>query len=346
MRELRFGICGLGFMGRTHYAHLHKHPHAHVVAVCDTDPRRRTGDWTDGVGNIAARGAEHASFQDVRSYGDALEMLADDRIDAVAITLPTPMHAAVTVAAARHGKHVFCEKPMALALADCDRMIQAAEAAERTLMIGQCIRFWPQYETIKRIVDAGGIGPVRFASLRRRASAPDYSAGNWLLDGRKSGGALFDLHVHDIDFAQHLLGIPASIAARGCAGPSGRVDHVSATWSYSNGCYAVLEGGWVFRPPWPFEMAITVHGDDGTLDWNSLHGTAVLHYQGEDEPRRIACDSATGWSRELDYFISCLRGGTRPERCLPESSRTSIALALLEEQAIAAETPVLVSDLP
>ena len=93
-------------------------------------------------------------------------------------------------------------------------------------------------------------------------------------------------------------------------------------------------------------MAITIHGDDGTLDWNSLHGAAVLHYQGGDEPRRIACDAATGWSRELDYFISCLRNATRPERCLPESSRTSIALALLEEQAVTSEKPVMVSDLP
>ncbi|GAG14069.1 unnamed protein product, partial [marine sediment metagenome] len=240
------------------------------------------------------------------------------------------------------GKHVLCEKPMALTLADCDRMIAAAEEAERTLMIAQCVRFWPQYEAIQQRVDDGRIGPVRFASLRRLASPPDYSSGGWLMDASQSGGALLDLHVHDVDFAQHLLGLPAKLTARGCRGPSGGIDHVVATYGYPDGRYAVLEGGWVYHSPWPFEMAITVVGETGTLDWSMQRGPEVCFYQGTNEVEKIAVSDETGWTRELDYFIECLREERAPERCLPSSSRASIALALLERKSIENGTRVRV----
>jgi predicted dehydrogenase len=249
---------------------------------------------------------------------------------------------------------------MALRLADCDRMIAAAGTASTrrrrspaapSLMIAQCIRFWPQYEKIKEMVDAGEIGRVQFSSLRRLAAKPVYSTGNWLMDHRKSGGALLDLHVHDVDFAHYLLGVPERVAACGSTGPSGGIDHVVATYHYgpppradrhtvkpgaarAPGCYAVIEGGWMFHAPWPFEMAITVVGERGTLDWTMSRGPELFHYAGEAAPRRIPVADGTGWTRELDYFIDCVLAGRPVERCTPTSSRMSIGLALLEERAI------------
>ncbi|RMF72701.1 MAG: gfo/Idh/MocA family oxidoreductase, partial [Planctomycetota bacterium] len=277
-RKLRFGICGLGFMGRTYFTHLRDHSRARVAALCDRDPDRRAGRWNDAVGNLDAAAASPTSDGVFASCAEFDELLAREDVDVVAITLPTSQHADLTVRAFSAGKHVLCEKPMALTVADCDRMIAAARSARRTLMIAQCIRFWPQYEVIKREVDAGAIGAVRMASLRRIASPPTYSAGGWLMRAEQSGGAAFDLHVHDVDFAQHLLGIPESVSAIGRVGASGGVDHVHAHYRYADGRFALIEGGWERHAPWPFVMEITVNGEDGTLHWNMNDGRQVLKF--------------------------------------------------------------------
>jgi predicted dehydrogenase len=146
--------------------------------------------------------------------------------------------------------------------------------------------------------------------------------------------------VHDIDFAHHLLGLPARLTAQGCRGPSGGIDHVVATYDYPDGRYALLEGGWLFHAPWPFEMAISVVGETGTLDWSMRRGPEVYVYHGGSEVEKITVSAETGWPRELDYFIACVREGLRPERCLPVSSRASIALALLERASIEGGTGI------
>ena len=333
-QRLRFGVCGLGFMGRTHFAHLRNHAGAEVVAVCDRDPRRRAGDLSTATGNIGPSDAERLDLSGVAAYESVAELVGDPQVDAIAITLPTPLHAEVAEAALAAGKHVICEKPMAPDLAACDRMVRAVERAERTLMVAQCIRFWPQYELIKGMVDEGRIGRVRFAKLRRVCTPPAYSSENWLMDGGQSGGALLDLHVHDVDFAHHLLGVPETVYARGCRGPSGGTDHVFASFGYADGRLAWLEGGWTYHAPWPFEMAIVVNGEKGTLEWSSSRGSDVLLYAGDADPERHPCPEGTGWSREMDYFVECVGAGRPVDRCLPSSSRTSIALALAEGQSI------------
>jgi predicted dehydrogenase len=345
MSKLRFGICGLGCMGRSHFARLRGHPQAEIVAVCDRDQRRRCGDWNDALGNLDLVKTEggRMPLDGINAYASPEELIADPQVDVVLITLPTPLHAPVAVAALQAGKHVLCEKPMASRPNECNRMIDAAAASGRTLMVAQCIRFWPQYETVKQYVDQGRIGAVRFASLRRLGSPPTYSAGNWLLDGSQSGGAILDLHVHDVDFTHYLLGVPDSIYARGTIGSSGGIDHVVATYGYSDGRYAVIEGGWSLAPPWPFEMEIAVHGERGSLAWSMSRGNEVVHYAGGAAPERVPC-AGDALRQELDYFIECVRTGKPVERCTPASSRISVVISWLERRSVETGRLVPLSD--
>ncbi|MEW6198609.1 MAG: Gfo/Idh/MocA family oxidoreductase [Planctomycetota bacterium] len=345
MTRLHFGICGLGCMGRSHFARLRDHPQAEVVAVCDRDARRRAGDWDDALGNLDLVKTEggRVLLKGIRAYATPQELIADPDVDVVLVTLPTVLHAEVAVAALRAGKHVLCEKPMALRPNDCNRMVDAARAGGRTLMIAQCLRFWPQYETIRRSIDAGDIGAVRFAVLRRLGVPPTYSAGGWLLDAQQSGGALLDLHVHDVDFAHDVFGIPQSLYARGSRGPSGDLDHVVATWGYADGRYVLLEGGWVSAAPWSFDMEITVHGERGTLGWAMSRGTEVVHQPRDGPARKIASDG-DALRVELDYFIECVRTGRPVERCRPESTRLSVVLAWLERRSIETARVVPISE--
>ncbi len=334
MPTLRFGICGLGFMGRTHFGNIQDHADAEVVALCDRDEHLLAGNWNSDTGNIGARDGERVDVSHLACYRDSAELLRDPDVDVVVIALPTPLHADLTVAALEAGKHVLCEKPMGPTVADCDAMCAAARRTGRTLMVGQCIRFWPQYETIKAAVDAGQIGAVQFASLKRLASPPTFGAANWFMDHHQSGGALMDLHVHDVDFAHHLLGRPSRIQACGGCGPSGGIDHVVATHHFDDGHYAVLEGGWSFHRPFPFEMAITVQGATGTLSWCLSDGPDVKLYAGGDDPEILPSAAGDGWSREIAYFIGCVSRGQPVAQCTPESSRLSIALAEAERRGV------------
>lgn len=335
MEKLRFGVCGLGFMGRGHFVRLRDHERAEVVAVCDRDAGRRAGDWRDQVGNLDYEGSKdgQVSMEGICAYADPGKLVADPNIDVVLITLPTPLHAPIAIAALEAGKHVLTEKPMAVRPGDCTRMIDAARAAGRTLMVAQCIRFWPQYETIRRYVEEGRIGEVHYVSLRRLGSPPTYSAENWLLDGTQSGGAMLDLHVHDVDFTHMLLGVPDKIHAHGTVGSSGAIDHVIANYGYADGRYALIEGGWSLTRNWPFEMSITAHGEKGTLYWSLSSGADVLWYTGADQPEPVPCEG-DALRNEQNYFIDCILANRPVERCTPESCRVSISLTWLERRAV------------
>lgn len=210
---VRFGVLGLGFMGRTHLATLARRPEAMVVAVTDPEADRLTGPLAPGGGNLET-GAKDWDESQVRRCGSAEEVFADEKIDAVVVAVPSHLHAECTAAALAAGKHVFCEKPMALTLADCDRMIAAARKAERVLMIGHCMRFWGEYAAGADMMRSGQYGRLHSLVMSRRGGVPSFGAGGWFTDHAKSGGALLDLHIHDVDYALFLLGKPAAVQAR------------------------------------------------------------------------------------------------------------------------------------
>ncbi len=331
------GIAGLGFMGRTYFGCLHEHPRARVAAVCDRDADLRAGHWR-AAGNIATAQPEAVDLGGVARYAGVDELVRDPGVDVVAVTLPTPRHADAAIAALEAGKHVLCEKPMALTLADCDAMLVAARRSGRLLMIAQCIRFWPQYERAAAEIRAGRLGPLHVARFTRLGCLPTWSSDNWALDGRASGGALIDMHVHDIDFVQHTFGVPQAIMAHGAGPVAGRIDHVHAAYTYADGLRVFLEGSWLYQPPWPFEMGFTLAGSRGTLVWTSRTPELRL-YAGQAEPELLSCPAESAYRREIDYFLECVERGTPPDRCRPESSRTSVALALLEARSIQTGLP-------
>ena len=127
-------------------------------------------------------------------------------VDVVDICLPTDLHADFAVRALQMGKHVVCEKPMAISLAEADRMIEAARKSGRRLMIAHCIRFWPEYVELRRLVESGELGHLLSLSLTRYSPFPSWGSDNWLADERRAGGAALDLHIHDTDFAAYLMG--------------------------------------------------------------------------------------------------------------------------------------------
>ena len=140
---IHVGIAGIGFMGMTHYNAYQKIRGVKVAAICEQDPKRLAGDWRTIKGNFGPQG-QMMDLKGIARYAELDKMLADPKIDLVDVCLPPAWHAKVTIAALRAGKHVFCEKPIALNPADATRMVQAAQSGGQAADDRPCTPLLPR----------------------------------------------------------------------------------------------------------------------------------------------------------------------------------------------------------
>jgi 1,5-anhydro-D-fructose reductase (1,5-anhydro-D-mannitol-forming) len=173
----------------------------------------------EGVRFIAAHSRQAERLEQFRKEYPRIECTTDltallgrEDIQAVYISTPVNTHAPLSIAAARAGKHILCEKPMALTVSDCEAMIEAAESRGVVLQIGYMMRFHPAHQLIKKQVDSGDLGTLRFVHLERTtfidflsADMPEHR--KWFIRPEDSGGgALMDLGSHLIDLLLYLVG--------------------------------------------------------------------------------------------------------------------------------------------
>lgn len=328
---MKIGVLGLGFMGSTHLRAWRQIPGAEVAAVASNDARRLSGDLTNVGGNLAGSG-EMLDFSAVAKYRRAEEAVRDPDIEAVDICLPTHLHERIAVLALRSGKHVLVEKPMALDGPAARRMIAEAERHARTLMAAHVLRFMAPYRAAADIVHSGRLGPVRSAIFRRRCAAPAWSA--WLTDTAQSGGGIFDLLIHDIDFCLHAFGKPGAVTASGYEDLARGMDWiVGQLWYPSIGAVA-LSGGWHHPKAFPFSMEFTIVADNGTLEYSSA-GAPLAEFGADGRQHALALSETDGYRDELAYFLDCAKRGVKPEACPPEDSAAAVEVArlLLESRA-------------
>ncbi len=319
---LNIAVAGLGFMGATHLKAWKQVPGARLVAVMDMNESRLTGDLTSVGGNFGGSG-EKLDFSAIRTYRTLEEALADPQIDAIDLCLPTNEHGKAAVAALRAGKHVMLEKPMGLSEAETALILSEHSRSGRTLMVGQILRFSPPYSALAdALVSAGA---VRSAVFRRRCAAPTWSG--WLTDPSRSGGGIFDLLIHDVDYCISRWGVPESVRAVGHEDLGRGIDVVHAELQYARVGPVIVTGGWHHPGAFPFSMEFTVVTDQATFEWAS--GAPELHAYGpgQDATNRTL-PSIDPFAAELSYFADCALHGRQPERCLPQQSAQSVALML------------------
>jgi len=209
---IRVGIVGIGFMGWIHWLAYQRVAGAQVVAICTRNEQRRAGDWRGIQGNFGPPG-EQVDLSGIAAYADIGKMLRDSNVDLVDITLPTALHAKTAIRALKAGKHVLCEKPMALRLSDCRRMVVAAQQSDRLLMVAHVLPFFPEYDWALKTIRGGEFGRLRGGSFRRIISDPTWLENFWSAD--HVGGPMLDLHVHDAHFIRLLFGMPQTVITTG-----------------------------------------------------------------------------------------------------------------------------------
>lgn len=329
---LKVGLVGIGFMGRGHldiYLQLAEEGYpVELVALCDIDKYKFEGKFLPGnldVGNLKY------DFSKYNLYTDLDEMLEKEELDYVDIALPTYLHAEATVKALNKGIHVLCEKPMALNTDECQAMIDAAKANNKKLMIAQCLRFWPEYEYLKKCVDSQEYGKVVSGYFFRGGTTPRWSYENWLLDKEKSGGVLLDQHVHDVDIVNWLFGTPKKLTTVGSNVFDGSgYDAVSTNYIYDDMVINAQDDWTINSNDFGFAMTFRVNFEKGTLIYEGGKLTVYPH-DGKAFVPEVGNES--GYYREIKYFTQAIINDTPIEVADVYSTMETIRIANAEQRS-------------
>ena len=306
---VRVCLVGTGRAGQVHANSLvHHQPGGALVALVDQSP-----DALRTVGEKTGVEARYSTLE------DALERAA---FEAVVITTPTFTHKHLVVLAARHGKHVLCEKPMALDLVECDEMTVACERGGVILQIGFMRRYDPEFEAAWARVEAGEIGrPMLIKSLTHGPGLPPA----WARDLRTSNGMLAEVNSHDWDTIRWFAGadlerVYAEVSnfkgeARGVSTPH-FYDTALVQVRFENGALGCITG--VCPCDYGYDARVEIVGERGILQIGDLRSQAVVICTNRDQglitpiyrtwPERFAA----AYVAEMRHFLDCIRSGARP----------------------------------
>ncbi|MCX7599654.1 MAG: Gfo/Idh/MocA family oxidoreductase [Armatimonadetes bacterium] len=330
-KKIRAAVIGVG-IGKYHIEGYQSHPLAEVVAVCDVRE--------DALHDTASKYRIPNAFTDYR------KMLKTPGIDAVSVCVPNKLHMPITVDCLKAGLHVLCEKPLARTAAEGQKMVEAAKAAKRLLMVQFNNRFRPESQLLKQYVDEGLLGDIYFARCGwiRRNGIPGW--GSWFTNKEMAGGGpLIDLAVHMLDLTMWLMGNPEPVVVLAsayqkfghkmeCLGPWGTPnpkgvydveDMAVAMIKFANGATIALEASWASRckREWVYS---TLMGDkagaslERVFEVDGVDDTAVdtleVYLQRFGQPVNeqliFPADPAMGRLTAVRHFVDCILTGKQP----------------------------------
>ena len=278
---LNIAVIGAGRIGQVHARTIASHPGAVLALIADP-----FGDAAEKL--AAVHGARHTT--------DIDSVFTDDSIDAVIIGSPTPLHIPHLLAAAKAGKAVLCEKPMAISEDECRDMIEAAERAAVKLQIGFMRRFDAGHVHAKRLVEDGAIGEVvAVKSLTHGPSVPH----PWMYDLKASNGPLAEVSSHDIDAIRWLSGsevVDLQAFAGNYRCPDARAefpdfyDTVMVNARFANGALGHVDGAHGVR--YGYDNRVEIHGTHGRIDIGDVSADRVVVHE---ETGRSSRDIVASW---------------------------------------------------
>ena len=315
--KTRVIVLGFGFMGQTHAASLLKLPDAALTGIVDpADPLERLRTIT---GNRATERVSQGTLGVLRHFRSLDEALRSGDAEAAVIALPTKLHCGAVVRCLGAGLHVFVEKPFAVSLPECGRMIRAAEETKKLLAVGYVVRRMKEYRFLKETISSGRLGRLTYLKMSRITGIPTW--GSWTDPDflRASGGALFDLVSHDIDFARSCLGEPDGIeSVRGLGGS--QFEMISSVLRFGDAAVSV-EGGFVTPPGYPFGRSFAAYFENGTLV-SPEAGKVTEYGPGGVTEHDFRPDDP--YFTEIEDFIRAVRTGDRTDICSGEDARGTI----------------------
>ncbi len=314
--KLRVSILGAGYMGRVHSESWSKLDYVKIIKI---------------YSRTLNKAKELASKFNAEATCNLDEAIMNERIDIVDICLPTFMHKEVAIKALRANKHVLLEKPIALSLEDARAIINEAKKAKGKFMVAHCLRFFPEYSIIKKIVDKGTIGEPLIARAIRIGSYPTWGSNNWFSDLSKSGGVAIDLIIHDLDYLRWIFNSEVKeVYAKINDKDEGYVRkgyHVMALLKFENGKLAYVEGSWAQPPTYPFTMGLELIGSHGSIIYNSsLIGRTVKVFK-EKDMMEIQVSEESGYDIQIKRFAEAILNNLEPP-IKPEDAYKALEISI------------------
>lgn len=335
---LNYAIIGFGGLGKLHFRNCSEikercNGKVNLVAICDVDKTKFYENTETNLG-------ESSDVTDVASYNlytDVDALFDGEKLDFVVTALPTYLHEEIAVKAMNRGIHVFSEKPMAITLDECKNMIEASKRNNVRLQIGQCCRFESPRVNVKKLIDEGKYGKVIRAEFSRFSAKPIWSWKNWMLDYEKAGGAVLDLHIHDVDTMQWIFGKPKSVFSV-ASHVKDKFESVCSNFVY-DGFYVTSMTDWSMAKTTPFTVRGVVNLEKATLEMRDDGSVCV--YPEDGEIYSIPCDKNNNmYVEEVLEFVDCIEKNRESDIITPESTMYTIELSYAEKES--AEKGVMV----
>ena len=328
-KKVRLGIIGVGSIGRAHISAARSVDAVELTAVCDVD-----------AGRLKSAAAEEGIPQ---TFADYRKLVASDVVDAVSVCTPNNTHMPIAIAALKAGKHVLCEKPIAMNAAQARRMVEAGKEARRLLMTAQSARYGAEARFVKQLADAGRLGDIYFgkATWLRRSGIPR----GWFQDIEQSGGGpLIDLGVHAVDLMWWIMGHPKPAAAFGTTfaqlGPRGEgmgswgVNYNPRKFSVEDFVAGIIR----FQDGRALSIDISWAAHTADMYWLRLFGSKAgvqlqpeLVIFGTEAKTMVDARPHLGrvdaYAAEIEHFANCIQRGEEP---ISPASQAVVVMEMLD----------------
>tara|TARA_R100000027_G_scaffold67707_1_gene68044 strand:- start:2141 stop:3184 length:1044 start_codon:yes stop_codon:yes gene_type:complete len=338
---MKIAIIGFGFMGVMHAQIYQSLPGVELAAVVDLN-RDGATQKLQSIGLV------------LPVYSTLREMLEKVEVQAVDICSPTDQHVGLAIEATEAGKHLFIEKPLAFTPEDCALIQTAVQRAGVVAQVGHCIRFWPEYMALKEYIEMGDLGRLKSLRLTRRSARPGGGEPtHWVNMERLSGGAAFDMHVHDTDFALSLFGTPQSVYSSTTQGLSGP-DHIFTHYEYPD-VVVQAEGGWDYPQHYGFSMAFEAVFTDGVLSYHSNEAPSLTVTRTGQRTESVPVQQPTltessttignisalgGYFNELAYFADRVKANKAPRIATIAQASETIRVLCAELESARSGDPI------
>ena len=335
-QEIQVGIIGAGRIGRLHAAHLmHRIEGTRLTAISDV----RLEAAQECADQLGIPGV----FQDHR------RILDDPQVQAVVICSSTDTHASLIAEAAAAGKHIFCEKPIALELKRIDEALAAVEAAGVKLQVGFNRRFDANFRRIWELIREGTLGDLHMLRITSRDPAPppiDYI--------KVSGGIFLDMMIHDFDMVRYLAGDEAEkVFAVGAVridpeiGTAGDIDTAVVTLQFADGCLATIDNS--RRAVYGYDQRVEAFGSEGMVNAENEVPTRLRLSTGEgvreDLPLYFFVERYTeSYLAEMRAFMDCIRDDTEPP-VTGQDARVPVVMGKAARLSYEQNRPVALSEI-
>lgn len=315
MKTVNLGVIGAGRMGNAHANELAQLEGVKITGVYDIKSEA-----------AAAMRERHGAT----IHQSAAQLAAAHAIDGVLVCSPTPCHKEGVDAALAAHKAIFCEKPLCRDTADAAKLLQAGEASGKPFAVGFVRRYMAKTLELKRLLDAGTIGKIRFCNVDLPLGCYKRLPGDWFANFDACGGVILDMLAHHIDLTNWFFGKPGRVYAASLMLDQSQpepADYAAGVVTYQNGVICNFTSSW-WRSGRSGEL-MEVYGDEGSLAMDG--GDNLIHYPKGKETQLLPVTGEPGLKRQMQAFVAAIRDGSTPTATLRDGFNSlRVALAMIE----------------